>query len=29
LEWLGFLSVATDQAEFYLDNLKLDVKRDK
>ncbi len=27
LEWLGFVSVATDRAAFYLDNLKLDVKR--
>ena len=29
LEWLGFVSVATDRAAFYLDNLKLDVKREK
>ncbi len=27
LEWLGFVSVATDRAVFYLDNLKLDLKR--
>ena len=27
LEWLGFVSTATDRAVFYLDNLKLHLKR--